>query len=110
MDPLMRPLQRGEVGVSFYPNSSRDILPESSLKLLDRPLQTGDLCKRRYEDVQAAVVTRVNVRFKLSHAVTGQVLDEWMTMDRIKDNDDIAVGDFVACDDWIGQIQSVSLV
>ncbi|EJD03783.1 uncharacterized protein FOMMEDRAFT_139931 [Fomitiporia mediterranea MF3/22] len=105
IDPLLRPLNRGEVGVSFYPNNTREILPESCFKLIDRPMQAGDVCKRRYEDVQSAVVTRAEVKFKLSHAISGAKLEDWKTVDDVKDFDDIAVGDFVVYDDWIGQIQ-----
>ncbi|THH08339.1 hypothetical protein EW145_g2772 [Phellinidium pouzarii] len=104
-DPLLRPLKRGEVGVSFYPNNSREILPESDFKLIDRPMQAGDICKRRYEDVQSAVVTNVDVKFKVSHAVSGLELDEWKTINDVKEFDDIAVGDFVEYNDWIGQVQ-----
>ncbi|KAI5120830.1 hypothetical protein M0805_007017 [Coniferiporia weirii] len=104
-DPLLRPLKRGEVGVSFYPNNLREILPESDFKLIDRPMQAGDICKRRFEDVQSAVVTNVDVKFKVSHAVSGHRLDEWKTVNDVKEFDDIAVGDFVAYNDWIGQVQ-----
>ncbi|KAL5534072.1 hypothetical protein ACEPAG_533 [Sanghuangporus baumii] len=105
MDPLLRPLKRGEVGVSFFPNNMREILPESSFRLIDRPFQTGDICKRSFEDVQSAVVTDVHVRFKVAHAVSGIKLEDWKSVDDIKEFDDIAVGDFVVYNDWVGQIQ-----
>ncbi|KAL5535685.1 hypothetical protein ACEPAF_3779 [Sanghuangporus sanghuang] len=109
MDPLLRPLKRGEVGVSFFPNNMREILPESSFRLLDRPMQAGDLCKRSFEDVQSAVVTDVHVRFKgslkVAHAVSRIKLEDWKSVDDIKEFDDIAVGDFVVYNDWVGQIQ-----
>ncbi|KAH8120020.1 hypothetical protein DFH11DRAFT_1557864 [Phellopilus nigrolimitatus] len=106
-DPLLRPLKRGEVGVSFYPTNLREILPESDFKLIDRPMQPGDVCKRRYEDMQSAVVTSVNIKFKGAHAVSGQKWDEWKTVNDIKEINDIAVGDFVAYNDWVGQVQDL---
>lgn len=35
---------------------------------------------------------------------------EWKTVDDVKEFDDIAVGDFVLYNDWVGQIQEVRLV
>lgn len=110
VDPLLRPLKRGEVGVSFLPSQSREILPESEFTLVDRPMQIGDIVKRRTEDLQSAVVTSVSVRFKVAHAVSGRKLDEWKTMSDVKALEEIQVGDYVAYNDWIGQIQDVSEV
>lgn len=109
VDPLLRPLKRGEVGVSFYPHNTREILPESDFKLIDRPMQTGDVCKRSYDDVQSAVVANVDINFRVSHAVSGQWLDGWKKMDDVKEFDDVTVGDFVECNGWIGQIQDVRI-
>lgn len=108
IDPLLRPLERGEVGVSFYPGHKRAILPDSSLELLDRTLQAGDICKRRHDDVQSAVVTKTEVAFKVSHAISQRLLDERFTLSDIKEDEDVAIGDFVVYDDWIGQVQNVS--
>lgn len=109
IDPLLRPLKRGEVGVSFYPDNTREILPESQVELLDRPLQTGDICKRKHDDVQSAVVTKSEVTFKVSHAVNGQTLDQRFTLADIEEDEDVAVGDFVVYDDWVGQVQNVCI-
>lgn len=69
----MRPLERGEVGVSFLSVSEeaekREILLESDLKLLDRTLQTGDFCKRTVDDVQSGVIVNVRVKGLLEHAI-----------------------------------------
>lgn len=54
----MRPLKPGEVGVSFYPQGAREILPESELNLVDRVYQPGDLLKKSIDDVRAGIVTR----------------------------------------------------
>lgn len=65
LDPLMRPLKHGEVGVSFFTTSAdtpqREILPESKLELLDRMYQPGDLLKRSIDDVRSGIVTRYAV-------------------------------------------------
>lgn len=108
LDPLLRPLKRGEVGVSFFPNQSREILPESQLTLVDRFMQMGDIVKRRVEDLESAVVTSVKPRFKVAHAISGKKIEEWKTMDDVKSIHDISVGDYVAYDNWIGQILDVS--
>ena len=63
-DPLLRPLEYGEVGVSFYPTNGgpdhhhREILPEAKLTLVDRMYQPGDFLKRSIDDVRSGVVTR----------------------------------------------------
>ena len=61
-DPLMRPLQHGEVGVSWFSRgpdlATREILSESQLTLLDRMYQPGDLLKRSIDDVRSGIVTR----------------------------------------------------
>lgn len=107
LDPLLRPLKRGEVGVSFFPAMTRDILPESEFTLVDRPLQPGDVCKRRIEDLQSAVVMNANVKFKVQHAISRQKLDDWKTLADVKCFEDVTVGCYVAYNDWIGQIQEV---
>jgi len=56
-DPLMRPLKQGEVGVSYFPRPSREILAEAQLDLVDRMYQPGDLLKRSVDDVASGVVT-----------------------------------------------------
>ncbi|TFK56945.1 hypothetical protein OE88DRAFT_1670528 [Heliocybe sulcata] len=103
-DPLMRPLQRGEVGVSFFPAAAREILPERRLRLVDRTFVSGDLCKRRVEDVRSGVVTGVDIRFRLKHVVSGEEVPGWKSLGELEYEVDMEVGDYVVCDDWIGQI------
>ena len=64
--------------------------------------------KRRVEDLESAVVTSVKPRFKVAHAISGKKIEEWKTMDDVKSIHDISVGDYVAYDNWIGQILDVS--
>ena len=94
--------------MSFYPDNTREILPESELELIDRTLQAGDICKKRYDDVQSAVVMKTEVTFKVSHVISHRVLDGRFSLADIKEDEDVAIGDFVVYDDWVGQVQNVS--
>ena len=105
LDPLLRPLNRGEVGVSFFPDNRREIRPETDFNLVDRFFQPGDVCKRDIHDVQSGVVASVDVQFQVAHVITNRVVDKWMSIKDVKAFTDIAVGDYVACDDWIGQVR-----
>ncbi|TFY70916.1 hypothetical protein EVG20_g2080 [Dentipellis fragilis] len=103
-DPLMRPLQRGEIGVSFFPNAIREILPESGFTLVDRMFQPGDLCKKSIDDVRSGVVTGVDVKARLEHAISGAPVPGWKSMSDVESPADVDVGDYVAYDHWVGQI------
>lgn len=101
----MRPLQYGEVGVSFLNNGGgREILPESELTLIDRHLQPGDYCKRTIDDVRSGVITTVKVKGRLEHVISRERIDGWWTVDDINDIMDAEIGDYVTYDDWIGQV------
>lgn len=104
LDPLMRPLERGEVGVSFFPNGIREILPESEFTLVDRLFQPGDLCKRSIDDVRSGVITSVDVKGRLEHAISGEPVPNWKSMNDIEIPADVDIGDYVAHDNWIGQV------
>ncbi|KZV76968.1 hypothetical protein PENSPDRAFT_597485 [Peniophora sp. CONT] len=104
MDPLLRPLERGEVGVSFFPQGYREILKESDLELLDRAFQPGDLAKRSIDDVRSGVVTHVDVQCMLEHAISGEHVEGWKTMSEICSTLECELGDYVAYNDWIGQV------
>ncbi|KAJ6621581.1 hypothetical protein B0H10DRAFT_2016484 [Mycena sp. CBHHK59/15] len=104
-DPLMRPLQQGEVGVSFYGEAvDRQILPESDLVLVDRIFHPGDFCKRSIDDVRSGVVTDAHVNGRVEHVISGERLDRWITLDELSDRTYAEVGDYVTYDDWIGQV------
>lgn len=100
----MRPMQQGEVGVSFLPSGLRDILPESEFTLVDRSFQPGDLCKRSIDDVRSGVVTGVDVQAKLAHAVSDEPVEGWKSIHDLKRSDTAEIGDYVLCDDWVGQV------
>ena len=80
----MRPLEKGEVGVSFFPNGVREILPEPEFTLVDRMFQPGDLCKRRIDDVRSGVITSVDVKGRLEHAISGEPVPDWKSMNDIE--------------------------
>ncbi|KAI0695133.1 hypothetical protein BC835DRAFT_980174 [Cytidiella melzeri] len=107
-DPLMRPLQHGEVGVSFFAATSdlpqREILPESKLVLLDRMYQPGDLLKKSIDDVQSGIVTGIDVRGRLEHAISFEPIASWKTMDDMEFYIDVDMGDYVVYNDWVGQV------
>ncbi|KAG6832272.1 hypothetical protein H0H92_003505 [Tricholoma furcatifolium] len=105
---MMRPLRPGEVGVSFLADGGeREILPESELKLVDRSIQPGDFCKRTIDDVQSGVITNVHVKGRLEHVISGEPVDGWKTLDELETRLDAEVGDYMAYDDWIGQVIDV---
>ncbi|KAK2461639.1 hypothetical protein APHAL10511_006102 [Amanita phalloides] len=108
LDPLMRPLKHGEVGVSFLADGSRrEILPESALRLVDRTLSIGDYCKRNIDDMCSGVVTNIRVRGRVEHAVTGEPVEGWWSLNELEHKVEADVGDHVIYDDWVGQVIEV---
>jgi len=103
----MRPLERGEVGVSFFPLMNHEIHREKDFVLVDRSFQAGDLCKRTVEDVQSGVVTSVKVEGRLEHAINGEAIEGWTTAEQLKAPEVADVGDYVVFDDWVGQARNV---
>ncbi|KAJ6519669.1 hypothetical protein C8R45DRAFT_30290 [Mycena sanguinolenta] len=115
-DPLMRPLQRGEVGVSFYRDESdtnsqtprhefdRQILPEAELVLVDRTFHRGEFCKRSLDDVRSGVVVSAHVNGKCEHVVSGERIEGWTKLEELSDRTYAEVGDYVVYNDWIGQV------
>ena len=99
----MRPLNRGEVGISFFPSGNRDILPETEFTLVDRTFQPGDYCKRAVEDLQSGIVINIRVEGRLEHAINSEPVEGWITMEELETPVDADIGDYVVYDDWIGQ-------
>ncbi|KAJ7596874.1 hypothetical protein C8J56DRAFT_1041125 [Mycena floridula] len=106
MDPLLRSLNRGEVGVSFLTEGgNREILPESELVLVDRLMQPGDICKKSVDDLRSGIVTDVSVRAILEHAVSReQIPGWWAASDLDFEIKQAEVGEYVTYENWIGQI------
>ncbi|KAF9244552.1 hypothetical protein BU15DRAFT_85946 [Melanogaster broomeanus] len=98
MDPLMRPLDRGEVGVSFLPGGLREIVPEAEYELVDRTFQAGDYCKR------ALGRLGTEVQAKLVHAISGEPLEGWKDIKDLSHAANVNAGDYVVYDDWVGQL------
>lgn len=83
--PLDRMLAPGELGVSFMfnppgaePDSHLQIRQTSTLDLVDRLMQPGDVCKRSLEDVQSGAIKSVHMDTKLEHVISGQKLEAWV--------------------------------
>ncbi|KZV83155.1 hypothetical protein EXIGLDRAFT_684160 [Exidia glandulosa HHB12029] len=106
-DPLLRPLTKGEVGVSYLPTGKREIAPEGEFQLVDRVFHTGDVCKRSVNDVRCGIVIDVEVAARLFHAVSGQPVAAPVSHSKLRSSVDYFIGDFVLCDDWVGQIEEV---
>ncbi|KAI1796055.1 hypothetical protein LXA43DRAFT_1160458 [Ganoderma leucocontextum] len=104
VDPLLRPLVQGEVGVSYFPRPVREIITEDKLSLVDRMYQPGDLLKRSVDDVRSGIVTSTNVKGRLEHAISGQTVPGWKTMDEIETAVEVDMGDLVVHNDWVGQM------
>ncbi|EJF62287.1 hypothetical protein DICSQDRAFT_104652 [Dichomitus squalens LYAD-421 SS1] len=103
-DPLMRPLVQGEVGVSYFPRPVREIISEDKLALVDRMYQPGDLLKRSVDDVRSGIVTHTTVKGRLDHAISGEAIPGWKTMDEIETAVEVDMGDYVVYNDWVGQV------
>ncbi|KAG5647587.1 hypothetical protein DXG03_008940 [Asterophora parasitica] len=108
---MMRPLQPGEVGVSFMSDAGqpgspgeREILPESDLRLVDRTIQPGDFCKHTIDDVRSGVVTNVRVKGRIEHAISGEAVEGWKTLEELDATVGAEIGDYVVYDDWVGQV------
>ncbi|KAH8835912.1 hypothetical protein DL96DRAFT_1576028 [Flagelloscypha sp. PMI_526] len=102
-EAFFRPLKKGEYGVAFT-NDKREIVDESQIRLIDRCLQLNDHVKRSTTDLQSATITGMNVRAKVAHAITGELLLDWITEDVLKKRSTAEVGDLVLYDDWVGQV------
>ncbi|QRW11976.1 ubiquitin-conjugating enzyme [Ceratobasidium sp. AG-Ba] len=106
-DPLDRPLQKGEFGITDIELRSRHIAPESEYELVDRTFRVGDVCKRGIDDVASAVVLDVWCELRLKHAISGVEIPEWIQGDAVEPKPGVMLGDYVVCDDWVGQVEEV---
>lgn len=102
----MRPLTRGEVGVSFLPGGLREIVPESEYELVDRTFQAGDYCKRSLDDVRSGVVVSTRVQARLVHAISSEPVKGWTDIKNLLHATTVNAGDYVMYDGWIGQVSN----
>lgn len=104
-----RPLKEGEFSVSFYAERTQaEIKLASELRVVDRTMRTGDICKRSgSDDPQSGVVIDARVKARLAHAISGQELPGWKTQADYELSRQPENGEFVTYDDWIGQVVEV---
>ena len=100
---MLRPLRKGEIGVQFYPNGERQILPDTLFRLSDRYFVRGDFVKRHWNDLRSGVVLNVNSEVKVQHAITKTQIDQWIDRTEFT-GAQWAPGDYVLCDDWVGMV------
>lgn len=101
----MRPLNRGEIGVSFFPGGVRDIVLESDYELVDRSFQPGDYCKCSIDDLRSGVVTSIDAQARLIHAISGEEVEGLRNFKELQRATDVDAGDYVIYDDWVGQVR-----
>jgi hypothetical protein len=103
--PIYRPLKSGEFGVSFLADRlQRDIKPDNELRLVDRTLRTGDLCKRTIDDLRSGVVLNARVKGRIAHTISGQEISGWKTRADLVQSYQPELGEYVTYNDWIGQV------
>lgn len=85
-------------------HSKRDIVTGPNLRLVDRVLRPGDFCKRAHDDVRSGVVVDARVKGRMAHVISGEGIPGWKTMDDVEERKYFELGDYVAYDDWIGQV------
>lgn len=83
-------------------------MPESEYELVDRTFRVGDVCKRGIDDVASAVVLEVRCELRLKHAISGVEVKEWISGDEVENKPGVMLGDYVVCDDWVGQVSEGS--
>jgi ubiquitin-conjugating enzyme E2 O len=91
--------------VSWLDTGNREILSETALELVDRTFQSGDFCKRNIEDIRSGVIANIEVKAKLVHAISEEPVEGWKTLADIEGAAEVFLGDYVSCDDWIGQVR-----
>ena len=100
----MRNLNPGEVGVAYYPMGRREICSEDEFELLDRTFRPGSVCKHFQEDTMSGIVLSTDVRVRLQHAITHELLDRWVSLNETNPGHELEVGDHIIYDDWVGQV------
>ncbi|KAG8719942.1 hypothetical protein FRC08_001603 [Ceratobasidium sp. 394] len=106
-DPLDRPLKKGEFGITDIELRTRHIAPESEYELVDRTFRVGDVCKRGIDDVESAVVLDVRCELRLKHAISGVEVPKWIDGEAVEGKPGVMLGDYVVCEDWVGQVEEV---
>lgn len=92
--------------MSFLPGGLREIVPESEYELVDRTFQAGDYCKRSLDDVRSGVVVSTHAQARLVHAISSEPVKGWRDAKDLRHATTVNAGDYVAYDDWIGQVRN----
>ncbi|CAE6413274.1 unnamed protein product [Rhizoctonia solani] len=106
-DPLELPLKKGEFGITDIEHRTRHIVPESEYELVDRTFRVGDVCKRGIDDVASAVVLEVRCELRLKHAISGVPVEGWIPGHEVESKPGVMLGDYVVCNDWVGQVEEI---
>ncbi|ELU39894.1 ubiquitin-conjugating enzyme domain-containing protein [Rhizoctonia solani AG-1 IA] len=106
-DPLELPLKKGEFGITDIEHRTRHIVPESEYELVDRTFRVGDVCKRGIDDVASAVVLEVRCELRLKHAISGVPVEGWIPGEEVENKPGVMLGDYVVCNDWVGQVEEI---
>jgi ubiquitin-conjugating enzyme E2 O len=85
-----------------------EIKTDAELRLVDRNIRLGDVCKRSTDDSRSGVVVNARVKGRLSHAISGKEIPGWITKADLELSQQPEVGEYVAYDDWIGQVFNLS--
>ncbi|CAE6495755.1 unnamed protein product [Rhizoctonia solani] len=106
-DPLELPLKKGEFGITDIERRTRHIVPEAEYELVDRTFRVGDVCKRGIDDVASAVVLDVRCELRLKHAISSVPVQGWIPGNEVENKPGVMLGDYVVCDDWVGQVEEI---
>ncbi|CAE6520035.1 unnamed protein product [Rhizoctonia solani] len=106
-DPLELPLKKGEFGITDIEHRTRHIVPESEYELVDRTFRVGDVCKRGIDDVASAVVLNTRCELRLKHAISGEPVEGWVPGNEVENKPSVMLGDYVVCNDWVGQVEEI---
>lgn len=68
-------------------------------------MQPGDYCKRSIDDMRSGVVLGMHVRGRLAHVISGEPVEGWKSIDDLQEKRRAEIGDYVAYDDWVGQVR-----
>ncbi|KZT57865.1 hypothetical protein CALCODRAFT_495702 [Calocera cornea HHB12733] len=104
-DPLDRRLERGEYGITSFTNGQRAILPESDIVLKDRAFRPGDVVKQSLTDAMSGIVTGTQCEVQMEHAITKQALPAWVDVKEVELDTEVAPGDYVIYNNWVGTVQ-----
>lgn len=84
------------------------IVPEAALVLRSRDFLRGDVVKRSLTNVESATIVDITSEVKLEHAITRELIDDWVPYGLLRNSMTIEARDKVVYDNWIGSVEEVS--